>query len=134
MGRDINIPKPPQKRTLETIVIFVYVGFVEIVFLMNRDFVDWAGESAMAGSERYTAGDSAVRVTLTSRPAALRALDCPVRASTSIPKARLRYREAYQEFDRVAINARDQCDTTTINTIRYSSKLFHDYSYDDHRE
>lgn len=42
------------------------------------------------------------------------------RACTSILKARLRYRQAYREFDRVAINARDQCDMTTINTIRYS--------------
>lgn len=62
----------------------------------------------MAGSERYTAGDSAVRVALTSRPAALGVVDCPVRACTSILKARLRYREAYREFDRVAISAHNQ--------------------------
>lgn len=39
--------------------------------------MDWAGESAMAGSERYTAGDSDVGVALTSLPAAHRVMDSP---------------------------------------------------------
>lgn len=81
--------------------------------------MDWAGESAMAGSERYNAGDSAVGVAPEYRQFAGSWI-VRVRACTAIPKARLHYREAYREFDRIAINARDQCNTTTINTIRYS--------------